>query len=244
MLAVLALFGFAERAWGTQDPAVVFVNAVKPTELFDLLTYPARVIPKVNTTLLAEVDGIVSKILAPLGQKVSPRQKLMVLTHTDPVYQYAPVTVLSPVAGIVSAVGVTEGTQVSKGDKLASVTDPSQIRINVEVPAQDLSALSRGLVGEFRISGRDGALPVKVRGISPFVDPATGTATCELEFTNPGLVSPGIVGQVTFKANIHKGITIPDYAIVYRGTDTSSVSSKTAKPSASRSASDPNVAVL
>ena len=222
---ILALLSLAPAAWAVQDPAVVYVNPVQSTELFDVLTYPARIIPKINTTLLAETDGIVSQILTPLGQRVSSRQKLMIINHTDPVYQYAPVTVLSPVGGIVSAVEVTEGSQVNKGDKLASVTDPSKIRITVEVPAQDLASLSPGLIGDFKIAGRDTLTRVKIRGISPFVDPATGTATCELEITQKAtpssvLLAPGLVGQVSFKANVHTGITIPDYAIVYRGSDT------------------------
>jgi multidrug efflux pump subunit AcrA (membrane-fusion protein) len=205
----------------TENPAIVFVGAVKPTELYEVLTYPARVVPKVNTIILAETDGIVSHIFAPLGQRVSRKQKVLSVTHTDPVYQYAPVAMTAPVSGVVSSVDVTEGSQVTKGQKLASVTDPSQVRITVEIPAQDLPSLRRGMEGEFRFSGSDGKVALKVRGISPFVDPATGTASCELELAaGKTTLAPGILGQVSFKANNHQGISIPDYAVIYRGTDT------------------------
>ncbi|MGK5086196.1 efflux RND transporter periplasmic adaptor subunit [Bdellovibrionota bacterium FG-2] len=201
---------------------VVFVSQLKPVELFDSLTYPARVIPKINTTLLAETDGVILKISAPWGQKVRPGQTILTITHTDPIYQYAPARVSSPVSGIVSTLEVTEGTQVSKGQKIGSVTDPAQIRVVVEVPALDVSSLYKGLQGEFTLAGRAGALPVRIRGLSPFVDPATGTATCEIEFENlkKGMVMPGIVGQVSFKANIRRGISIPDSAVNYKGSET------------------------
>jgi multidrug efflux pump subunit AcrA (membrane-fusion protein) len=206
----------------TKPAPIVFTETVKSEELFDRLTYPARVTPKVSTTILSETDGIVSKILAPLGQRVRKNEKIMTITHTDPVYQYAPTPIFAPVSGVVSSVEITEGTQVSKGEKLALVTDPAQVRVNVEIPAMDLSMLTRGMAGEFKISGVDKPIQVKVRGISPFVDPATGTATCELEIAEK-LANPlpaGIIGQVVFKANDRKGISIPEFAVFYRGTDT------------------------
>jgi multidrug efflux pump subunit AcrA (membrane-fusion protein) len=222
--AFLSLFASSLHADVEQPkpPAVVFAQAVKSQELFDALSYPGRVTPKISTTILAETDGIVSRILAPLGQHVKKNQKIMTITHTDPVYQYAPTPIFAPVSGIVSTMTITEGTQVSRGDKLALVTDPSQIRINVEVPAMDLSVLAQGMEGEFKLPNLDQPIAVKIRGISPFVDPATGTATCELDIL-PGpaksiapMVSPGVIGQVNFKANDRKGISIPEYAIFYK----------------------------
>src|SRR6476620_749929 len=72
---------------------VVFVETLKKSELFETLTYPARIVPKVNTTILAELDGVVRRIHAPLGQAVGRKTRLMTVSHTDPVYQYAPVLV-------------------------------------------------------------------------------------------------------------------------------------------------------
>ncbi len=200
---------------------VVFVDKVRKTALFEMLTYPARVVSKVSTVILAESEGIVKRIHSPLGQHVMRRERLMTIAHTDPVYQYAPLAVTAPAAGVVSLVDVTEGSQVTKGQRLAIVTDPAQVRLTVEVPAQDLAALKKGMTGEFKRSNDARHIPVKVRGISPFVDPATGTATCELEFdVKATALQPGLLGQVIFKANEHPGISIPDHAVVYRASDT------------------------
>jgi len=219
-----------------KPPATVFARTVKAEELFDRLTYPARVTPKISTTILSETDGIVSKIFAPLGQAVRKNQKIMTITHTDPVYQYAPTPIFASVSGVVSSVEVTEGTQVAKGEKLALVTDPTQIRITVEVPAMDLAMLRRGMIGEFKLPNLDEPVSVTIKGISPFVDPATGTATCELDVEKPAKVTkasaaaaatistgpslpPGLIGQVDLKANDRKGISIPEFAVFYKGTE-------------------------
>lgn len=197
---------------------VVMVKPAQRTELFDVLSYPARLVPQINATVLAESDGVVSQILTPLGQSVKRGQKLFVIRHTDPVYQYAPVVIRAPVSGIVSAVKVTEGARVTRGEKLAAITDPSRNRIVVEIAGSDIPFVSKGLGGEFRVDGTDKPLSATVLGVSPFVDPATGTATCELEFK--GVLSPGTVGRVSFKINSRKGFSIPDQAVVYKGDET------------------------
>ena len=108
-------------------PPVVFTNTVRSAELYDLLTYPARLNPKINATILADSDGIVKEIITPLGRPVRRNQKILIMTHTDPVYDYAPITVIAPVHGVVSSVEVTEGSRVMRGAKLATITDPTKI---------------------------------------------------------------------------------------------------------------------
>lgn len=228
LFSALALLG-GPSVFATVDktpPAVVSVRKVSATELFDLLSFPARITPRINTNLLSETDGIVTQILAPLGQRVSKGQKILSIRHTDPVYQYAPAAVVAPVAGVVSALEVTEGTQVERGQRVASVTDPNRVSIQVEVPALDLRLLSKGMSGEFRVSGREQVVPVRIRGVSPFVDPGTGTATCEIEIDSKAdpsaqttIIMPGVVGRVAFKANKRKGFQIPDHAISYKNDE-------------------------
>src|SRR5947209_8306604 len=106
-----AAAGGGDKPEAPKRPVVVLTD-VKLADLYDQLTYPARVIPKVNTILLAESDGVVSRIVSPLGQSVRRGQKILTISHTDPVYRYAPLEVLAPVTGVVSAIEVSEGSQV------------------------------------------------------------------------------------------------------------------------------------
>lgn len=202
---------------------VVFVKKAALSELSETLTYPARIEPRIKASVLAESDGVVTKITSPLGSQVKAHSALMTIRNTDPVYRYAPMTVTAPVSGVVSRVEVTEGSRVSKGDKLALVTDPNQVRVVVEVTADDVRTIQNGQEAKLTIPGAvDGAtILLKVKGISPFVDPATGTALCELETANSKLrlPPPGAIARVSFKSNIRQGISILDSALTYRGRD-------------------------
>lgn len=229
-ISILLLgLSFISTAFSASTPApaikkpIVSVETVKLSRIYDVLSYPARVIPKINASILSETEGVVQKILAPLGQRVSKGQRLMIIVNTDPVYNYAPVVVSASVNGVVSKLDVTEGSRVAKGQPLVHITDPSQVMIEVEIAASDLAVIVRGLRGEFNTALLEGTIPVEVTGVSPFVDPATGTATARLRTLqtagNAIEVPPGIIGQVKFRVHDHEGFQIPEFAVFYRGKD-------------------------
>jgi len=225
IVLIFSFFANAAKEKPQEKPKgpLVFAETVKPAHIYDLLTYPARLVPKINATLLAETDGVVEKILTSLGTTVNRNQVIMRLNHTDPVYKYAPVLVRTPVGGVVSGVEVTEGSRVAQGAKLGTIIDPLKLKIQIEVAVSDMQDITRGLEGDLRIPGEDKPFPVKVIGRSPFADPATGTASAELSLTDtrkgaPKL-PPGMVGTVSFRARDHVGVEVPEDAIVYRGQD-------------------------
>lgn len=223
VLLICCLMALAAQAAVDKKP-VVFTSKLADAELSEMLTYPARVEPRIKASVVAEADGVVTKIIAPLGSSVRAKAPLLVIRNTDPIYRYSPMQVSSTVDGVVSRVEVTEGSRVSRGDKLILVTDPEQVRVAVEITAQDVASIKPGMTAELKMPGSDVAVPLKVKGISPFVDPATGTASCELELSKikdqahrmPPL---GLIGRVFFRVNVRHGISIPDAAITYRGKD-------------------------
>ena len=98
------------------------------------------------------------------------------------------------------------------------------MRVVVEVTAEDVRQIHQGLLAELQVPGPHESAPIRlrVRGISPFVDPATGTASCELELANAKsaqLPPPGVITKVSFRANVRKGISLPDSVVTYRGKD-------------------------
>lgn len=222
-LLVIFTFSLALQAAPTPPKAVIVqTEKLKDVQLFTQLSYPARIAPKINATVLSETEGVVTEIPSPLGTAVEKNTRLIVVKNTDPIYHYAPFSVVSPVKGAVSSLDVSIGSRISRGQRLATITDPSQVLITVEVAASDLFSIQKGLAGELRIPGRAETVPLKVRGISPFVDPGTGTATAELvltENTSKFPLPPGSLGQVLFRTDEHKGIQVPESAIVYKGKD-------------------------
>ena len=66
-------------------------------------------------------------------------------------------------------------------------------------------------------------LEVSILGISPLINPSTGTAQAELQLNKPekGTIIPiGSMGNVKFKVNNHKGIMVREDAIFYYGKKT------------------------
>lgn len=200
----------------------VFVRTAERQPLYDKLVYPARISPRVNAAVLAEVEGVVTEIKTPLGTRVKAKTPLLTIRNLDPVFRYAPLSVVSPVDGVVGHVDVSVGSRVNRGDKLLIVTDPERVRVTIEVPAHDLKRIKAGLEGELKLSEQDSNVRVKVRGVSPFVDPATSTAHCELqieEAVHDATLAPGSVGRVTFHANRREAFLVPDSAVEYLGRE-------------------------
>ncbi|MCK5073911.1 MAG: efflux RND transporter periplasmic adaptor subunit [Bacteriovoracaceae bacterium] len=198
----------------------VFVKKVVLQEIFDTYSYPAKVIPKVNAAVLSESQGVIAKLHVGLGEKVVKNSKLASVRHTDPIYKYKPVNIKSPVDGVVSSIIITEGSLVSKGERLMTVTDPMKYSIRMEVTALDLKYIKKNLAGEFSVKGMNKKIKIKVKGVSPFVDPGTGTATAELSVDNSDDgkdILIGSLGQAVFKSNVHKGFVINEDAIYYDG---------------------------
>lgn len=233
-LSLLLCSCVTSAATGANRP-LVFTKSATLTRLADSLTYPARVESDVNARILAESEGVVLKILAPLGSKVARGGPIAVLKNIDSGYTYAPMTIVSAVAGVVSQVKVTVGSQVSRGQEIAVVTDPTQVKLSLEISAPDVGLLAPGSAGEFTAAGLDGSVPVQLIGVSPLIDPATGTATAELRLLTPTKattdtkrkdhktlppLAPGQLGQVRFDVNQRKGFLLPDHAIHYKGENT------------------------
>jgi multidrug efflux pump subunit AcrA (membrane-fusion protein) len=206
----------------TGKAPVVLVEPAHVAELADLITYPARVTSKINAGVYAPNDGVITSLPVTLGRTVRAGEALLRIKNTDPVYEYVPVPVEAPVAGVISTLDVTLGARVTKGQALATITDPSKQRLVVEVPASDLGRVQSGLEGTLAVPALGAkALPVKIAGLSPLVDPATGTATAELDVVgSPTALPLGALGKVTFATNKRQGIQVPEQAIVYRGKDT------------------------
>jgi multidrug efflux pump subunit AcrA (membrane-fusion protein) len=198
----------------------VFVVKATKTALWDGFTFPARVVPKVVASVVSEYQGLVQKIHLPLGGKVSKGDALMVIKHADPAFNYRPMIVRAPVDGIVSKLLVQEGGQVSQGERVMVLAKPNPARIETEIGARDLPFINTGMEGKFTMRGQQEDLKVRVVGVSPIVDPATGSASAELEFIESDLaVAPGSLGKVQFSANQHDGIALPEHALSYRGRD-------------------------
>lgn len=200
----------------------VLVEKVSTQELSDRLLYPGRVRSQLEALVTAESEGNIKEILKPVGSAVKKGETVLVIQNTDPVYKYAPVRVVAMASGLISQLNVSLMSKVEKGAPLFVITDPTELRIEVEVPAAELEHFKIGLEGKVGSVGPGGAAQesvAKIIGLSPLVDPKTGTATAFMDFKNkdfPKALRPGLIVQIQFEVNKRKSVLIPSSALTYK----------------------------
>lgn len=223
-LALTALISFTllttqVMAEKPREKQVVVAQATL-TELYDLYGYPAKVESKIHAYVIAESTGVLSSASLNLGRVVKAQEKLFALKHTDPAYRGGSVQHYSPVNGVLSEVYQSVGSTIAQGEKVLLITDPSQIKMKIEVSAAQVRDLKIGMPGSLTIPYDKEAYEVVITGLSPILDSITGTSTAELELKdekNAAKVLVGTLGKVSFKVGTHQGLQVPEHAIIYEG---------------------------
>ncbi len=225
VLCLLVFFFCIAPFINASVPKSVFVAKIKTADIYDTLSYPAQILPKIEANVLAEYQGFVEKIFVSLGKQVRKGENLLSVKQIDPAYNYVPMKITSPIGGVVTQVLTTEGNVVGKGQILIKITDPSEYKIKIEITSSDIAGLKQGMQGRILLSGGKKSFSVRIVGIAPVLDLNTGTSSAELELITTGLndvqVLPmGEICQVMFQTNFHRGIEVADDAINYFGTKT------------------------
>lgn len=219
---LLGILCLGQTLWAASETApevlpIVQIKKVTLTESIETLSYPARIESRVNSVILAEIEGVVREV-ATLGAPVKKGQVLFRIQQLDPVYRYAAAKIVAPVSGVVSEVDISLGTQVTRGQKIAMVVDPSQLRVTVEIPGSDLEKIARHSSVSFSTTLSEAPEELKFEGISPLVSSTTGTATANLLFKKKSLkMSAGTIGKIQVALKSGSAIQVPEQAIVYKG---------------------------
>lgn len=214
--------GFSGLAFAALPAASVFVQKVTKREMADRLVYPGRVRSVIEALVTAESEGHVKQILRPVGSSVKKGETVLIIQNTDPVYRFAPVHVKAPVSGLVSQIAPSLMSKVDRGNVLFMITDPNKLKVEVEIPAAEVEHFKMGLAAQVLAapgSGSRAGINVKLVGLSPLVDPKTGTATGTLEFQNRvdnKSIRPGVILQVQFEVNKRTSVVIPSSSLTYK----------------------------
>jgi multidrug efflux pump subunit AcrA (membrane-fusion protein) len=209
-------------AFGAVSPKLdkprVLLEEIKSINDMKRIIVPVKVEAKIQSSVGADIEGHVTKILKPLGSLLKAGEVVLYLENKDPSFTYAAVPVRSPISGVLSQILVGQMAKVNRGDKLFSVINPKSLKLSAEIPSSDLSIVHTGLNGQFKIESQNSPLEIKIVGISPLVDSRTGTASAEFEFTNLKNVLPpiGCIGQASFEINQGSVILIPEASLVFQ----------------------------
>lgn len=197
----------------------VSIVEAKSSEIEKQLLIPARLIPGKMAHVLADFPSVVEKVLVNLGDQVDEKTQIAILKHSDPLFNERKIVVKSPIVGKIAKITVTESTQVARGEKIISIISQKGEKIIIEIPAKDLSIVKKDQSGILKIDNNE--FKVKVAGVSPLVDSATGTASADVVFEDSETNRPqGVLGKVLLIAEKRTGILLPEHTISYQGRDT------------------------
>ena len=125
----------------------------------------------------------------------------------------------SPYDGIVSERQVNAGDNVSPGTPLFTVVDPSTMRLEGAVPADQLGAVRVGEPVKFAVNGYPGrSFEGTITSVAPSADPQTRQVRLYIRIPNAGrgLVA-GLYATGRVSSVVRKGLTVPLNAVDQRG---------------------------
>ncbi len=106
--------------------------------------------------------------------------------------QLAKSTVTAPFSGIVSARQVNAGDVIQPGAALYTIVNPSTMRLEASVPADQLSAIHVGAPVDFTVNGYPGRqFTGRISSVNPIADPATRQVRIIVTLPNTGGVLVG-----------------------------------------------------
>jgi RND family efflux transporter MFP subunit len=118
-------------------------------------------------------------------------------------------------AGIVSDRQVSAGDVVQPGALLFNVVDPSSMRLEGSVPAEQLSQVRLGAPVSFTVNGYPGrTFTGKVTRINPTADPATRQVRIVISIPNTeGRLVGGLFANGRLASQSHNGMVVPASAV-------------------------------
>jgi len=128
---------------------------------------------------------------------------------------YAHIT--APISGVVARKDADVGDLAMPGKPLLRIEDPTNLRLEAEVPDSVLARVKPGATLSVRIEALGADLQAKVAEIAPVADPATRSVRVKLDLPpTPGLLS-GQFGRVAVPTAEAEFLIVPVTALVRRG---------------------------
>ena len=133
---------------------------------------------------------------------------------------YRSTTVTAPFSGVVSERPVSGGDVVQPGTALFTVVDPSSMRLEASVPAEQLASIRIGVTVDFTVSGYPGRQFVgRITRINPTADPTTRQVRIYVSIPNEGrALVGGLFANGRMSTATKMGLVVPQSAVDVRGS--------------------------
>jgi len=127
------------------------------------------------------------------------------------------VEILAPFDGVVTRKWVDAGDQAAPGKPLVDIEDPSQLRLEADVPEAVASRITPDARMTIRAGQSTGELSGTIAEIAPIADPISRTFRVKLDIpASPGLMS-GQFARLIVPAGEYTSMRVPNSAVVQRG---------------------------
>ncbi len=125
----------------------------------------------------------------------------------------------APFDGMISDRPADAGDVVQVGAALFTIVDPSRLRLEASVPAEQIGRLRKGTEVEFTVSGADRQITGRIERINPVVDPSTRQVRIYVAIPNldQALVA-GLFAEGRVATDTKRAVAVPLSAIDSRGT--------------------------
>ncbi len=139
------------------------------------------------------------------------------LASTQKQVQYT--TVRAPFAGVVSERSASAGDVVQSGGALYTIVDPTSLRLEGTVPADQIGQLERGSPVEFTVSGYPGKIfNGRIDRINPTADPATRQVRVYVSVPNAdGKLVAGLYAEGRVGTAVRRTLVAPVSAVDQHG---------------------------
>jgi RND family efflux transporter MFP subunit len=133
---------------------------------------------------------------------------------SDARHRAAGAVVEAPISGVVSARSARRGDVVTPGGELFTIIDPTSMRLEADVPSDEVASLRTGAPVEFTLRGYEQQFTGTVERISPQADPATGQVQVFVAIPNPGgRIVAGLHAEGRVTTAVHTGLVVPAAAV-------------------------------
>lgn len=123
-------------------------------------------------------------------------------------------SIKAPFSGIVSDKPAHQGDVVSPGTPIVTIIDPSSMRLEAAVPADQIALVKAGASVPFRVRGYPDLVTGKVDRLSPTADPVTRQVVIFVSLPNTGgRLIAGLFAEGRVDASSHTGIVVPMSAV-------------------------------
>lgn len=128
-------------------------------------------------------------------------------------------TLFSPASGSVTEKRVVRGQAIQAGMPLYTITDLSQVWVDVELRESDAAAVRPGVGADIELAALPGrTLKGRVTFVYPTLDTASRTVRARVTVANGGLqLKPGMYATVRISAPSRRALTVPASALVRTG---------------------------